>query len=141
MEVIEEDLEYINYPFDELSKKEQKIETRRYTSVRECLTNKITNESLAINRIKKNAQQYLTSLINKYNSIYNDSATLNEYFNTKRLNNNHDLTNVQESTRLHIEMSQAVEASEGMIADMEDEFITNIEVDISALQNSSDRLK
>nr|QDH08872.1 reticulocyte-binding protein 2a [Plasmodium vivax] len=140
MEGIEKDVEYINYSYDELLKKGQKIENQRYTSIRENLTNKIANDSSAINKIKKKAQQYLAYIKNNYNSIYNDIGTLNEYFDIKRLSN-HDLTNVQEATRLHIEMSAAVEASEEIIADMKNEFITNTEADISALQNSADRLK
>ncbi|VUZ98549.1 reticulocyte binding protein 2a [Plasmodium vivax] len=139
MEGIEKDVEYINYSYDELLKKGQKIENQRYTSIRENLTNKIANDSSAINKIKKKAQEYLAYIKNNYNSIYNDTGTLNEYFDTKRLSN-HDLTNVQEATRLHIEMSAAVEASEEIIADMKNEFITNTEADISALQNSADRL-
>ncbi|SBT31585.1 reticulocyte binding protein 2b (RBP2b), pseudogene [Plasmodium ovale wallikeri] len=141
IEAIDNEIIEIIAAFDVLLKDGKDFEVFMHTSIEDDLNAKITNDLEAINKKKKKAHEYLEYVKNAYSSINNDINALNGSFDTQKITN-YALTSVEEANKLSDELNDADTELDKTVKKMRDEFAAvNEEHDISALQNSVDKLK
>ncbi|SBS80636.1 reticulocyte binding protein 2b, pseudogene [Plasmodium ovale curtisi] len=118
IEDIDNEIIEIIASFDVLLKDEKDFEVFMHTSIEEDLNTKITNDLEAINKKKKKSSRIFRILIN------------------------YALTSVEEANKLSDELNDADTELDRTVKKIRDEFAAvNEEYEISALQNSVDKLK
>ncbi|GAW79040.1 reticulocyte binding protein [Plasmodium gonderi] len=140
-ENIEKDIATLDTSFDELLKKGIECEVFRYTSLKDSLDTKMSENLTIIDDIYKKAHNHFKQIDSSYHSIGSDIRGFTTFLNTVELTQ-YESTNFEKSSKSSTELDNSFNESKDIVNNIKKNIIEyNEETEISTLEKNAEELE